>query len=151
MATKEEAMEHMRRGGVVSRKSSGIGRVDFRRTASGLLEMRDTCNDWFGTGFVNLTDDEYELLPIEAKPAGDLMTPEERRRVEGSRRDLPVWVVSLFDRLAPKPDQPLPKWVEELAGNLDELERRESSRPSYSGIAATIRERARKAMEDGNG
>jgi hypothetical protein len=136
MATKEEAIEHMKRGGAVEHKTDlGKDRYDLRFDVDASTMPYD--------------DDDYTLLPIDSKPVGDLLTPIARGVVEKLRsgEQLSTFEVGVLltelDRLAPKPVKPLPKWVEELA--------KEWERASFVVTAAQLREAARKAMEDGNG
>lgn len=154
MASKAEAMEHMKRGGMACYFEDGCDFM-YRMQSAGIVEMKYRnlpADPWEPLPGGPSPSNGYTLLPIEPV---DLLTPEERGFHEQMRDE---WrsnmnildYVKLVDRLAPKPVKPIPQWVEEFANSLEYIDENKPL-PSYVGIAANLRAAARKAMEDGNG
>jgi hypothetical protein len=101
-------------------------------------------DEWSMCDFYSRVVDSYDLLPIEPAEPADLLTAQERGRVELHRATTnTASLVAIIDRLAPKPVEmkPLPAWVEEFANRL------EACKEPYCA-ATELREACRKAMKE---
>ncbi len=130
MVTKEQAIEPMRSGGVIEYSPMPCYH---RRIRRGKPEVSsDYGSSWRASHLDSLVEaaDAYTLLTIEAPPAVDLLTEDERASADWFAKNKSTLAATLrgahlynlacaVDRLAPKPVPALPKSCAKRQGRLE--------------------------------